>query len=274
MDNKLNRIRAVVFDWAGTMIDYGSRAPAAVFMEVFRQQGVPITSEQARAPMGMAKRAHIEAISLMPDVATRWIAKFGSEPTQQQIDSMYEEFLPLQKSVLSEHGQLIPGASETARWCREHDIKVGGTTGYTQELMSVVLPMAAEQGYAPDDSLGADDAPAGRPAPWMIFELAKRFDVYPMRHIVKVDDTMVGIEAGLNAGTWTVGVTKTGNELGRSLEEINDLPEEELEQMLLKAKRRFQSAGAHYVVESVAELPAIIAHINQKLSAGEPPALP
>ena len=31
-------VRAVVFDWAGTTVDYGSRAPVAAFAEVFRRR--------------------------------------------------------------------------------------------------------------------------------------------------------------------------------------------------------------------------------------------
>ncbi len=70
-----NKIRAVIFDWAGTMVDYGSRAPAIVFQEIFKQEGVEISPGQAREPMGMAKREHIAAITNMPDVAERWRAE-------------------------------------------------------------------------------------------------------------------------------------------------------------------------------------------------------
>ena len=41
------QIRAIIFDWAGTMVDYGSRAPATVFQEIFRREGVEITPAQA-----------------------------------------------------------------------------------------------------------------------------------------------------------------------------------------------------------------------------------
>lgn len=32
-----NRVKAVVFDWAGTAIDFGSRAPLMAFLEMFKQ---------------------------------------------------------------------------------------------------------------------------------------------------------------------------------------------------------------------------------------------
>jgi phosphonoacetaldehyde hydrolase len=45
-------IKAVIFDWAGTIIDHGSRAPTEAFREIFRRSRVPITADEARGPMG------------------------------------------------------------------------------------------------------------------------------------------------------------------------------------------------------------------------------
>ena len=65
-------LKAVILDWAGTVVDYGSCAPAGVFVEVFARHAVPITMQQARAPMGSEKRAHIAAVAAMPEVAEAW----------------------------------------------------------------------------------------------------------------------------------------------------------------------------------------------------------
>jgi phosphonoacetaldehyde hydrolase len=271
MTGQTPRVRAIVFDWAGTMIDYGSRAPASVFRSIFEQEGVPITAASAREPMGMAKRAHIKTVLEMPAVQAKWQEVKGEPGGDVDVDRMYEKFLPLQKATLLSHSELIPGARETAQWCSEHDIQVAGTTGYTRELMEVVQPLAAKQGYTPLLSLAAEDAPEGRPAPWMIFEIAKQFGVYPMSQIVKVDDTTVGIRAGLNAGCWTVGVTKSGNEVGLSEAEVNSLPLEELAQRVAQAEVKFRAVGAHFVVESVADIPDVVGRINDRLLAGDSP---
>jgi phosphonoacetaldehyde hydrolase len=266
MTQNADRIRAIIFDWAGTMIDYGSCAPASVFQSIFEQEGVSITPAQAREPMGMAKLEHIKAVLRMPAVQEKWQTHKGQPGGDADADRMYEKFLPLQKRVLVDHSKVIPGAVETAQWCAEHDIQVGGTTGYTRELMEIVLPLAAEQGYQPQVSLAAEDAPAGRPAPWMIFEIAKQFGVYPLTHCVKVDDTIVGIEAGRNAGCWTVGVTKSGNEVGLSEAEVTAMPPAELEERVARATAKFQANGAHFVIESVAEIPSVVKQINQLLA--------
>jgi len=266
-----HRIRAAVIDWAGTMVDYGSRAPANVFQEIFRREGVPITPAQAREPMGMAKRAHIATVAGMSEVDQRWQEKFGRSASAEDVDRMYEKFLPLQKKVLADHCDMIPGAVETFLWCIENDIRVGSSTGYTRELMEIIVPTANAAGYKPEVVLCAEDAPEGRPAPWLIFECMKRLNVYPASQVVKVDDTTVGIEAGINAGAWTVGITKTGNLAGLAESEIDALSESKRTELLEDAESKMKQAGAHFTIEGVHELPATIAKINSLLSNGQFP---
>ena len=45
-------IRAVVFDWAGTVVDHGSLAPMGVFVEAFAEFGVAFRSTRRAAPWG------------------------------------------------------------------------------------------------------------------------------------------------------------------------------------------------------------------------------
>lgn len=271
MPEYFKNLRAAVFDWAGTTIDHGCMAPAIVFQEIFRQRGVSITSAQAREPMGMAKRAHIGAIAAMPSVAEFWHSAFDGPCTDADIDAMYADFLPLQKQTLSQHSTLIPGAAEAVAWCRQRGLKIGSSTGYTRELMEVVAAAAAEQGYEPDCMLCSEDAPEGRPAPWLLFEAAKRMNVYPMRCIVKVDDTTVGIAAGRNAGSWTIGVTRTGNGVGMSAADLAAISAEEVASRCAVAEAKLKAAGAHYIIESVAEIRPVLQDIDKRLTEGEHP---
>ena len=62
MTTNNTQIQAVVFDWAGTTVDFGSRAPILAFMALFKDNKVEITVEEARAPMGLEKRDHITAV--------------------------------------------------------------------------------------------------------------------------------------------------------------------------------------------------------------------
>ncbi len=269
--NSVSNLKAIVFDWAGTTIDFGSCAPASVFLEIFRQRGVPITAAQAREPMGRAKRDHIATIGQMPEVDTAWKAKYGQSIQSTDIDAMYADFLPLQMKTLGQHSVLIDGVPEIIAWCRSQGLKIGSTTGYTRELLDVVARSAAEQGYTPDCALGAEDALLGRPAPFLIYEAARRMAVYPLWAMVKVDDTPVGIEAGRNAGCWTIGVTRTGNCVGLSRDEWAALSADEQQQRLAIAEGKLRAAGAHAIVESVTDIRPALEHFSTELASGKFP---
>lgn len=263
-------LQAVIFDWAGTTVDYGSRAPTQVFVEIFRRKGIEITVAEARGPMGSAKRDHIATVVNLPRVSALWTKKYGQAPTDGDVQAMYDEFLPLQKQTLAESGSyVIPGVPEAITELRRRGLKIGSTTGYTRALMDVVSPIAARGGYSPDTTICSDDVLAGRPAPWMNFHAAERLGVYPLSRVVVVDDTPLGIAAGLAAGAWTIAVSQTGNALGLSEAEVAALPAAELELQLAKIENEFLAGGAHVIIRSVAELPKLWDDIEQKIAIWE-----
>ena len=91
----MNRISALILDWAGTTVDFGSFAPTQIFVEAFRQAfDIEITLEEARVPMGLGKWQHIEALGKLPAVDSRWQAKFGRAMTAADIDAIYAAFMP------------------------------------------------------------------------------------------------------------------------------------------------------------------------------------
>jgi phosphonoacetaldehyde hydrolase len=204
--------------------------------------------------MGRAKREHIAALLALPRIESAWGSRHGRVPTEEDVDRLYEGFLPLQGQVLARHCDVIAGVPEVVAGLRGRGIKVGTTTGYTRALMDVVAPLARAGGFDPEVIICADDVPRGRPAPWMVFRAAERLGVYPMSDVVIVDDTSVGIEAGRNAGAITVAVTRTGNSLGMSLTEVARCDADALADRLRAAGAEFRLAGADAVIESVADL--------------------
>jgi phosphonoacetaldehyde hydrolase len=259
-----SRLQAVIFDWAGTTVDHGSRAPAQVFVEIFARCGVAISEAEARGPMGRAKRDHIAAILALPRVSAAWHETRGVAPTEADVDRLYADFLPLQLEALAHHADVIASVPAVVAECRRRGLKIGGTTGYTRSLMDVLEPIARANGYAPDVSICADDVPRGRPAPWMLFRAAERLDVFPMSLVVVVDDTPVGIEAARNAGAWTVGISRTGNGLGLSPEEVDRLDRRDLRKRLAAVATELERAGAHHVIESVADLLPVLDQISER----------
>jgi phosphonoacetaldehyde hydrolase len=191
-----------------------------------------------------------------------WNEVHGRPPVDGDVQRMYDEFLPLQLDTLSAGSDLIPGAVEAINECRRMGLKIGSTTGYTRALMEVVTPVAAAGGYVPDCVICSDDVPLGRPAPWMNFRAAEKLNVYPLSEVVVVDDTPVGIVAGLNSGCITVAVSQTGNALGLSLAEVGNLDPQVLQTRLAAIERDFFAVGANYVIGSVAELPQLLAKLQ------------
>jgi len=265
------KIQGVLLDWAGTTMDYGCMAPAVVFVEVFKRQRVPITMDEARAPMGAHKRVHIQKISQLDAVRRRWEEVHGRVPTEADVDRMFAEFVPLQLACLSDYSDLIPGTLEAVAAMRKRGIKIGSTTGYLTEMMEINLRDAARQGYEPDSTVCASDVPAGRPYPFMCLQNVINLRISPLEACVKIDDTIPGVEEGLNAGMWTIGLAMSGNEIGLPLKEVQGLDPEERERRRQRAYGRMYQGGAHYVVDSIADILPCLDDIQERLARGDRP---
>ena len=260
-------IKAVVFDWAGTTVDFGSLAPVRTLQRVFEQAGCPVTEAEARLSMGLPKRDHIQSLLRAPEVATRWQKVHGTAPNERDVELLYEHFVPLQFDCLAEYAAVIPGVTMITAKLRERGISIGSTTGYTRAMLDVLLEHSRRSGYEPDVSFSPEDVGSGRPHPFMMYEAAVQLKVYPMASIVKVGDTPADIAEGLNAGAWTVGVVETGNMVGLSLAELNALPKSERDARVAAGKAALVAAGAHYVINSVAELESVLNEIEERLMA-------
>lgn len=251
-------LRAVIFDWAGTLIDWGSCAPVDAFMAVFAQEGVSVTAAEARAPMGAAKRDHLRAMSVMPRIAQAWQQTHGQPCSESDIDRMYAAFLPLQMDAIDQRRDLIRGAREAVDACRRRGLKIATTTGYSRTLTERVLHHAAQQGLIPDVSICADDVTQGRPEPDMIQRALAQLNITDPGAALVLDDTTTGIQAGARAGCRVVAVTDSGNLMGLNAEDYAQLASDQLAQRRASAIADLTHAGAHRTLPSVLELPTII----------------
>ena len=254
----MTMFKAVVFDWAGTMVDFGSFAPMGVFVEAFAAFGIEATVEEARAPMGMAKRDHIRTMLREGRIATQWQVLNGAAPTDRDVDALYEMFVPMNERVVAKYADLVPGALGTIQDLRRRGMKIGSTTGYTRSIMAHVLPVAAAQGYEPDNLVCSDDLKEGRPGPLGMYQCFIDLDVYPPSAVIKVDDTEPGITEGVAAGCLTVGVSLSGNYVGKTPDELAAMSEAEIAPLRDHAVAKLRAAGADHVIDSVADLPALI----------------
>ena len=264
-------VQSIVLDWAGTAVDHGCMGPAAVFVRVFESFGIAVSTADARQFMGLAKKDHIRAMCELPDVAAAWKEKYGRLPDSGDIDALYDKTAPMMVAAIAGNCEPINGVIDIVGQLREMGIKIGSSTGYVKEMMDVLVPLAREKGYQPDAVFCSSDVPDGRPSPWMCFMNAIALQTYPMASMVKVGDTIADIDEGQNAGMWTVGITRTGNELGLTPHQVEKMPPEILASMLKEIETRFEKAGAHYVLEQTADILPVINDINERLEAGERP---
>jgi phosphonoacetaldehyde hydrolase len=259
------KLQAVILDWAGTTVDFGSLAPVRTLQRVFAQEGVALTDSEARQAMGLPKREHIREIVFIPRVREEWTRVHGNLPDVADVERLYGEFVPLQFSCLLEYSAIIPGVIETMECLRSRGLRIGTTTGYTREMLDLLVEASRKAGYIPDCNLAPGDVGAGRPHPFMIYENAVRLQVYPLAAIAKIGDTPADIEEGLNAGAWSIGVAATGNMMGLSRQDFAALSVQQREERLVVARAALRNAGAHYVVDNLADVDAVLHDIDARL---------
>lgn len=264
-------IKAVILDWDGAIVDHGSCASIQTNIELFRQHGVQISIQQLRATIGISQRAQIEAIFEMDQVTLQWEQIHGLYPTQKDIYSLYRELIPLQAASIDEFGQPITGALEAIKKLRDMRIQIGTTTSYTVEMLRILAAETIRQGFEPNVSVCSDHVPVGRPHPWMCLKAAMEMQQYPMEAIVKVGDTLPDIEEGLNAGMWTIAIARTGNEVGLDESELEILSDKDKNARIIRAREKLSRGGAHYVADSLEDVPQIVEEINRRMVDGDRP---
>ncbi|MGI5895120.1 MAG: phosphonoacetaldehyde hydrolase [Candidatus Merdivicinus sp.] len=263
-----HQVELVVFDWAGTTVDYGSSAPAVVFERTFAQEGIHFTRQEINAFMGMEKKDHIRSLLSTEKGTSQWNEKFGRSWTEEDVEKLYEAFEANLFDVVAEYSTPIAGTVEAVAKLREMGIKIGSTTGYTSQMMERVIPAAKEGGYSADCVVTPDVTGAARPTPFMLFECMRQLNVYPPKHVVKVGDTVIDMKEGVNAGAWSIGILTGSNLMGLTEEEYRAMSAQELMERKQAVTAKYLEAGANLVIDSIAELPAAVKEINRLMVEG------
>lgn len=270
----MNKIEGIIFDWAGTTVDFGCFAPVNVFIKIFKEAGIDVTMEEARAPMGMLKRDHIKAMLKMPRITSMWEEKYGRGFKEEDVDNLYLKFEPLLMSILSNYTEPIPEVIDTVKKLRNEGLKIGSTTGYTDSMMKVVVEGAKKNGYEPDVWITPDSTNHnGRPYPYMIFRNIETLKLSASFKVVKVGDTASDIKEGINAGVWSVGVIIGSSQMGLSYDEFNNLSDIEKDKVIKETERKFLDIGADFTIKSMKELPNLIQKINALILEGKRPKM-
>ena len=267
------KVQAVILDWSGTTADAYVVAPAVVFVEVFKKQNVEISMAEARGPMGLRKDLHIKALTEVDEIKERWKGIHNKYPDQDDVDRMFADFVPMQLACLRKYTNLLPGVADVTQRMQKQGIKLGSTTGFVRSMVDILEEEAAKQGYKPDASVAGDEVLNGaRPSPHMVYKNLDLLGITPIQSVIKVDDTVSGVGEAVNAGCWGVGVTRYSNYMDVDTPEDGEkLSVEEIAKRQSHTKDLLEKAGAHYVIESIADIEPVIEDVNKRLANGERP---
>ncbi|MDK6805646.1 phosphonoacetaldehyde hydrolase [Aerococcus sp. UMB7834] len=250
-------IKLLICDWAGTTVDYGCFAPIQALKLAFDKAGIPVSDEELRQPMGMGKKDHIRTMLDMPRIQEAWTETYGQAPNEENVEGLYSNFNEaiLETLKAPEFAQPKPGVVEGIDKLRQAGIRIGATTGYTAEMMELVEPAAADQGYVPDYSVTSEAVGQfGRPYPYMIFANMTHFEIESVGQVLKIGDTLTDIKEGKNAGVLSCGVIEGSSEMALSQEEFEALPAGEQDQLKEKIRQKMLEAGADQVFDRFEDL--------------------
>ncbi|MBM3297389.1 MAG: phosphonoacetaldehyde hydrolase [Candidatus Aminicenantes bacterium] len=261
------RIAAVVFDWAGTTVDFGSLLPLRSLQAAFARFGLDVPLETVRRPMGAAKDVHIRSVLGDAPVSRQWLRRYGRAWHEGDVRAVLDVLeTEVRRAAACDP---VPGLDLVLAPLRRCGVRIGSTTGYTRRIMEALMPAAEKKGYAPDCVVCSDEVRAGRPAPWMMFRNAEILGISRMARVVKAGDTPVDMAEGVNAGAWSVGVVDSSSLISLSPAEFGSLAPRERESRRRAARKKLFEAGAHYVINTLAGLPGVIEDIEIRLSLAE-----
>ena len=140
------KIQACIFDLGGTVCDKYVLAPATSFKKTFNAFGLCPTMEQIRRPMGKRKNEHINELLLDPDIQAQWLRSYKRYYTPEDVENMYQAFIPVQMKCAAEYSDAIPGTKQAFDYLQANNILTGSTTGYTRPVIDVILDKLSAQG--------------------------------------------------------------------------------------------------------------------------------
>jgi 2-aminoethylphosphonate--pyruvate transaminase/phosphonoacetaldehyde hydrolase len=266
------KVRGVILDWAGTAVDFGSLAPTEAFVRAAASLDLEISANEVRTFMGLAKRDHARALLGLQSVGDQWEKLYKVKPDEAAVDRLYGATEALLRVVAAERYEPVPGLLDFVRELKSAGIAVGSTTGYSQEVMERVVAASRNAGYSADCVVCPGPGLSGRPAPWLMFECARKLGIYPMSSIVKIGDTPADMEEARNAGAWAIGAAMSGNECGLDLPEYRSLDPAKAADMRRRAASDLAAAGAHFVVDGVWDCLPAIRRIGAFLDVGLTPS--
>ncbi|MCL4132725.1 UNVERIFIED_CONTAM: hypothetical protein GTU68_038097 [Idotea baltica] len=250
--------KAIIFGWTGTVIDFGSRAPVLALAQTLAEHDIDASESDICAPMGLAMWDHVAEVLHLPSINTAWVDQRGRAPSAEDVEAVYQSLLPKLEDAIADHSTLVPGARETLSGLRARGYKIGATTAYPRSIIEPTLPSIGAQGFSLDTMICSDDLAEARPGPLVIYQCLVDMAVYPTSSVIKVASSVPGIAEGIAAGCMTIGVALSGHYAGQTPEDIREMDDSQIASLRERAVRELMAAGAHHVIDTVADLPDLL----------------
>ena len=202
-------IRGVIFDLGGTLVDKYSLSPLVNLNKAFKHRHITLDNKVISKDMGLKKYDHIVAISKESEFKKQFQNIYNRSPVQEDLYDIHNIFNRLQNKYLQTNLEIIPEVKSAIDILKERNIKIGITTGFNKEQMNYCIKLLNKHNIYPDSAVSStckDILP--RPMPHMIYENMITMGIENPSEILKVDDTCIGIEEGINAGCLTLGVAR------------------------------------------------------------------
>lgn len=257
------RIRGVIADLAGTWVDKYCLSPECAMKKTLFKHGILVDSSIIRAGMGLSKKTHIESIlahikKILEN--SRNIDLVHKLSLLSTNDTLYMDYLEIQKQVIRRFCTLIPGVLPAVRQLEKQGIKVGFTTGYPKDVTDLIMNEINTR-YGVDLSkygVSSDQVVNGnRPDPFMLYKCMDLMGIQDSKTVVKVGDSMLDILEGKNAGCVTIGVNKYSTHVNYDCKHDVKYP------VLLDKKREaaadmLYDTGADYVVNTFGDIVGMV----------------
>ncbi|ONH27029.1 phosphonatase-like hydrolase [Pseudofrankia asymbiotica] len=196
-----------VFDIAGTTVEEHGAVYQALRRAVEAAGATPGDDDIERW-MGADKRAAIRALLASAP------ARAGEDPAgidAAEVEQIFLDFRDrLEAAYQARPPMPIPGVVEAFGTLRARGIRIALTTGFDRSVVGPLLASLGWDGGLLDAVVCADDVPAGRPAPYMIFRAMELTGATAVARVLVAGDTVRDLRAGTNAGAGIVVGVLTG----------------------------------------------------------------
>ncbi|WP_395502686.1 HAD family phosphatase [Ectopseudomonas mendocina] len=232
---------ALIFQLSGCLVDFGARTLPVALQRLY--------PELTTKPTIGAPQQALEVLLGKPATAAQL----------QALEQMLGE-------VAGEHAELTPGAAQLLQTLHDtgtpcawlDDLPAEVSLRLAQALPShieVVIPHQARPWPAPDNC----------------WKALSHLGVERLDGCIVVSGNSLLLQAGLNAGCWTIGLATCGPLCGQAPADWQALGASEQERLRAEATLQLYRLGVHSVVDHLGEIAASLEDIGMRRSKGEKP---